>query len=325
MQPAPHDRKEDIVNEVQTVRGPIAPVELGATLMHEHVLFDFDPTRRHEAVEIAVDWLEKGRGAGMDSIVCLTPFRQIDWYRQINERVEVNIIVSTGCYLEKVTPEPLRELDEDEMTARFVRELTEGIDGTGIRAGIIKVAADRPRMTEWEKRVFRAAARAHKETRAPIATHACSGARVQLEYLREHGVQPDYTFYSHVEAEFGWEGRSLEEETEYLIDVARQGGSLLFNNFGFEWDTPWLDLVHIIRSLIDAGLRDRVLTSVDANWRWNDQGRMEMEAECEHPSARERDFAYMFTHAVPALKAAGFTDEDIHAFLVSTPERYFAQ
>jgi len=57
----------------------------------------------------------------------------------------------------------------------------------------------------------------------------------------------------------------------------------------------------------------------------NAQGLLEMEAECEHPSARERAFAYMFTHAVPALKAAGFTEDDIRAFLVSNPRRYFAQ
>jgi len=311
------------MSEIQTIRGSITPDQLGTTLIHEHLLFDFNPAHHREAIDIAVGWLRKAKKEGMDSIVCLTPFREIKWYREINEQVDVHIVASTGYYLERITPASLRELSEVEMYECFVRELTEGIGGSGIRAGIIKVAANLPAMTEWEKRVFRAAARAHHQTQAPIATHACSGARNQMDYLLQHGVDLNHTFYSHVEAEFGWEGRDLEEETEYLMDIVRHGCYLLFNNFGFEWDTPWPDLVHLIRSLLDAGFRDRVLISVDANWRWNEEGEMELEAEHEHPSAAQRDYAYMFTHALPALKEAGFTDEDIHTFLAENPRRYF--
>jgi len=311
------------MNQIQTIRGPLSPDLLGVTLIHEHILFQFVPERRRESIQVAVGMLRKAKEAGMDSIVCLTPFREVDWYREINEQVDVNIVASTGYYLERVTPKPLVGLSEDDMAARFTRELTEGIDGTGIRAGIIKVAANLPAMTEWEKRVFRAAARAHHETGAPIATHACAGARRQMDYLAEYGVDLSDTFYSHVEAEWGWEGRDLAQETEYLLDIARQGGSLLFNNFGFEWDTPWPDLVHLLRSLIVAGFRDRVLISIDANWTWNAQGQVEFEAARDHPSAAERDYAYMFTHTLPALKAAGFSDDDLQAFLVDNPRRYF--
>jgi len=312
------------VTQIQTVRGPISPQKLGKTLIHEHVLFDFKPERRQESIQVAVEMLKKARDVGLETIVCLTPFREITWYREINDQVGVNIVASTGYYLERVTPNPLRGLSEEQMYARFVRELTEGIDGTGIRAGIIKVAADLPAMTEWEKRVFRAAARAHQTTGAPIATHACSGARNQMDYLQKHGVDPRRTFYSHVEAEFGWEGQSLAQETEYLLDIARQDGSLLFNNFGFEWDTPWPDLVHLLRSLAEAGFRDRILISVDANWTWNAKGQVEFEAAWEHPNAAERDYAYMFTKAVPALREAGFTEGDVQAFLVDNPRGFFS-
>ncbi len=311
------------MNRIETVRGPITPDQLGHTLMHEHVLFHFVPERRRESIQVAVAMLRKAKDEGLDTIVCLSPYRRIDWYREINEQVDLNIIASTGYYLESFTPQKLAGLSEREMVARIVRELTEGIDGTSIRAGIIKVAADLPAMTEWEKRVFRAAACAHRETGVPIATHACAGARNQMDYLAEHGVDLGHTFYSHVEAEWGWEGRPLAQEAEYLLDITGHGGSLLFNNFGFEWDTPWPHLLHLLHSLVDAGFRNRVLISIDANWSWNATGEIESEAMRQHPSAAERDYAYMFTRVLPALRAAGFGDEDLDAFLLDNPRRYF--
>jgi phosphotriesterase-related protein len=316
--------REAIMSEIQTVRGSITPAQLGQTLVHEHVLFQFLPERRAESLAVAVAMLQKARRVGLQTIVCLTPFRDIAWYREINQQVDINIIASTGYYLEQLTSVPLRDLCEDEMVARFVRELTVGIDGSNIRAGIIKVAANWPTLTAWEQRVLRAAARAQRETGAPIATHACAGARNQMEYLLEHGADLNHTFYSHVECEWGWEGRNLAEEAAHLADIARQGGALLFNNFGFEWDTPWPDLLYLLRHLIAMGYRDRVMISVDANWTWNDLGQVEFEAARAHPSAAERDYAYMMTHALPALKTAGFADDDLRAFLVDNPRRLFS-
>jgi len=309
---------------VHTVLGPVSADGLGLTLMHEHVIFDFNESKRAAAIELSAHLLKEAAAAGVESLVELTPFREVRWLEEVAARApEVNIILCTGNYLERMMPEHLRTLDEDGMYARMVRELTEGIDGSGVKAGIIKVAANKPEMTDWEKRVFRAAARAHKDTGARIATHACSGARAQMDYLVEHGVDPSRVFFSHVEAEFGWEGRSLRQQTQYLLEIARAGGRLLFNNFGFEWDTPWQDLVFLLRYLIEQGRRDCILTSVDANWRWNGQGQVEWEAERSHPEAARRTFAYMLTEVVPQLRVSGFTEEDVRAFLVDNPRQFF--
>ena len=215
--------------------------------------------------------------------------------RRSRQQYNVHIIASTGYYLRGLTPTPLADLGEAEMTDRMVRELTDGIDTTGVRAGIIKVAANAPELTDWEQQVFRAAARAHLETGACIATHACSGSRDQAEVLLQAGADLGSVFFSHVEAEFGWEGRSLQEEAAYLTDIANQGGALLFNNFGFEFDTPWADLTYLIQHLCDAGHQDKVLISVDCNWTWNKDGEIEFEAEREHPETARRTFAYMMT------------------------------
>ncbi|NLE44926.1 MAG: hypothetical protein GX620_09420 [Chloroflexi bacterium] len=308
---------------VHTVNGPVDTSALGPTLIHEHVLFQFDDSRRARSIDFAVDLLQDAYDHGVRTVVDLTPVRRIDWFMEIASRVDIAMVACTGYYLERLTPKPLAVLDEDQMVNRMVRELTEGIDTTGVRAGIIKVAANLPELTEWEQQVFRAGARAQKLTGACIATHACAGSRAQADLLLEAGADLEKTFFSHVEAEFGWEGRSLQEEAKYLESIARDGGSLLFNNFGFEFDTPWSDLTYLLHYLCDAGYQDKVLISIDCNWTWNAAGDIEFEAEAQHPETARRTFAYVMTDVVPALLSAGFTQEDVDAFLIANPRKFF--
>jgi phosphotriesterase-related protein len=239
--------------------------------------------------------------------------------------VDVNIIASTGYYVERLTRPPLAKLTEDQMVDRMVHELTVGIDSLPVRAGIIKVAGNTAQLTPWEVQVFTAAAKAQRKTGACIATYACAGSREQADVLLRSGADLNRVFFSHVEAEFGWEGRTVKEEAAYLEKIARQGGSLLFNNFGFEWDTPWPDLVYLLKHLCDAGLQEKILTSMDVNWTWNKAGKIEFEAEAEHPGAERRTYAYMMTDAVPALLKAGFSEADIETFLVDNPCKFFAR
>ena len=311
------------MTQINTARGSIRSDQLGTTLIHEHVLFQFDDSRRQRSIDFAVKLLQKAHAEGIDTVVDLTPVRRIDWFMEIANQVDVNIVPCTGYYLERLTPKPLAAFSESQMVERMVHELTQGIDTTGIRAGIIKVAANTPQLTPWEQQVFRAAAKAQQKTGACIATHACAGSREQAEILLGSGADLNRVFFSHVEAEFGWEGRTVEEEADYLEEIARQGGSLLFNNFGFEFDTPWPDLTYLLHHLCDAGYQDKVLISIDCNWTWNEQGEIEFEAERDHPETRKRTFAYMMTDVVPALKEAGFAEEDIDTFLVSNPQRFF--
>jgi phosphotriesterase-related protein len=309
--------------QVQTLRGPIETLALGTSLVHEHVLFQFDDSRRQASIDFAVKLLREAEEAGIRAIVDLTPMRRIDWLDEIARQVTMPIIASTGCYLERLTPPLLAGLTEEQMVERMVRELIEGIDGTPVRAGIIKVAGDLAELTDWEKQVFRAAARAQIHSGACIATHACLGAREQARVLQDAGADLGRVFFSHIESDWGWEGRSRQEQAAYLAEVSRMGGRLLFNNFGCEFYTRWTDLVYFLRYLGDAGYQDRLLMSIDCNWTWNNDGKIEFEAEAQHPEAGRRTFAYMMTDTVPQLLDAGFSDRDIRTFLVDNPRRFF--
>jgi phosphotriesterase-related protein len=313
------------MTEIQTVRGPVSHDQLGPTLIHEYVLFQYDDSRRKESIDFQVKLLQDGLAHGIQTYVELTPKRRIDWFMEINNRVDVNIIASTGYYVEQMTAPPLAALSEAQMVERMVQELRDGIDALPVKAGIIKVAGNTSQLTSWEVQVFTAAAKAQRRTGACIATHAIAGAREQADVLLRGGADLNRVFFSHVEAEFGWDRRTIKEEAAYLEKIARQGGSLLFNNFGFEWDTPWPDLIYLLKHLCDAGLQEKVLISMDVNWTWDKNGKIEFEAEVDHPGAERRTYAYMMTDAVPALIQAGFTQKDIDIFLIDNPRMFFSR
>ena len=316
-------RSDKEAKSVPTLTGSVSCEQLGTTLVHEHILYGTTPReKRTDTVEFVVKLLNDAARVGIATIVDLSPYRDIRLYQEIAPRSPVNIIVSTGFYLYGRTPKPLQDMNEQQMEDRMVREISEGIEGAKIRAGIIKVSGQASPLTDWEKATFCAAARVQKATRTPIATHAIFEPREQFDLLVKSGVDPTRIFLSHTEAKFAWKGKNVKQMAEYLLAIAREGGSMLFNNFGFEFDTPWPDLVFLIRHLCENGCSNRVLISMDCNWEWKG-GRIVFEAEEQHPETAKRTYSYMITDAVPALLKSGFSAKEIQVFLVDNPRRFF--
>jgi phosphotriesterase-related protein len=319
--------KEGAMRRIQTLRGPIDLDQMGQTMMHEHVFFRTYPDKWHDKiVAFAKKELQELIDAGGQTLVDVgaLPQRRIDWYAEIAPQLNLNVIMPTGFYVEWRMPEALRELSENEYVMRFTQELTEGIGDSRIRAGVIKVAGRKVELTPWEIKVMRAAARVQRQTGVPICTHACEGARSQFDTLTKAGADPERIYLSHVEAEFGWEGRSLKEEAQYLLAIAKEGGSLYFNNFALERDTPHEDLMFLMHVLCDKGYAHRVLFGIDANFYADEDGRIYWEDEKTHPETGCRDYAYTYTGAIPLMRRWGFTDKDFHTFLVENPRRMFS-
>jgi hypothetical protein len=57
------------------------------------------------------------------------------------------------------------------MTEFFVRDITEGIAGTGVKAGMLKCAVDEKGLTNGVEQVLRSVAQAHSRTGTPITIH----------------------------------------------------------------------------------------------------------------------------------------------------------
>lgn len=324
-------RKE---NSVVTLSGDINCNKLGTTLMHEHVLFFSGPRLdnpgytpipddlRSETVDFVVTLLNDAARVGIDTVVDLTPYRPIDLYEQIAKRTSVRIIASTGFYRRAKIPKLWADMeDEKQMEELMLKEVTEGIDGTRIRAGIIKVAGEGLPLTDWEKKVFQAAARVNKARSVPIATHV--GTREQFDFLLKAGANPNQLLLSHVDT--GRRGRTREQFGEELLSIAKEGGYLEVDTFGQEFYTPWNDLVFLLRYLCDAGYANHVIISIDSNWHWGNGKKVfeGSDAPFFDPNAASRTFAYMITDAVPMLLKSGFSMKEINTFLVDNPRNFF--
>jgi phosphotriesterase-related protein len=317
---------------IPTLTGEIASEKLGTTLMHEHILWfsgpmaenaNYDPipdNLRSDSVDFAVSLLNDASRVGIDTIVDLTPHRPIDLYEQIAKRTPVKIIVSTGFYRRSKIPKRMADMeDEKQMETLMLKDVREGINGTKIRAGIIKVAQEGGTLTDWEKKVFRAAARVNKSTGIPIATHT-GGASEQFNLLVKTGADPHQIFLSHVDV--GRKGKPGE-----LITIAKEGGYFEVDTFGQEFYTPWSDLVSFLRSFCDAGFSNKIIISIDSNWHW-ENGKKIFEGSGPpnfDPNAANRTFAYMITDAVPRLLKSGFSMKEVNTFLVDNPCTYFSK
>ena len=177
------------MSEVQTISGPIPSSELGRTLSHEH-LTNGTPgmeripglLRRDEMIERCLEALERARAAGVDSIIDLTPFdlgRQVWLFEAVAERSPLHVVCATGVY--RWVPVVYYGWDEDGIAEHFMREIQDGIEGTTIRAGAIKLAWDveyqldevagRVSPRGMLERTARAAARASKAAGVPISCH----------------------------------------------------------------------------------------------------------------------------------------------------------
>jgi len=316
---------------VPTLTGDIANDKLGTTLMHEHILWFGGPRLedpgympipddlQSESVDFAVSLLNDAARAGVDTVVDLTPFRPLELYKRIAERTSVKIVASTGFYRRAKIPKWMADMeDEKQMEELMLKELTEGIGGTKIKAGIIKVAGEGASLTDWEKKVFRAAARVQKATGCPIATHT-GGPFEQFDLLVKTGADPKRIFLSHVDV--GRKGKPGE-----LITIAREGGYLEADTFGQEFYTPWNELISFLRSFCDAGLANKIFISIDSNWHWENGKKIFEGAGPPNfdSNAGRRTFAYMMTDAVPSLLKSGFSKTEIHTFLVDNPHTFFS-
>ena len=184
-----------------TTLGPMTADDLGMILPHEHVFVDlrtWDQPGYAEADPAAVVALmapevERARDAGVTAIVeCSTVGvgRRADIDRAVSEATGFPLVVPTGIYREPWVPRWAHEASEDELFEWMLRELTDEIEGTGVRAGWIKLSAGDDGMTACETKILRAAARAAKATGSVIGSHTIRGrvVRDQLDILDEVGL-----------------------------------------------------------------------------------------------------------------------------------------
>ncbi|MBN1832049.1 MAG: phosphotriesterase-related protein [Deltaproteobacteria bacterium] len=250
---------------INSVLGPLETKDLGFTLMHEHVISQGFVAQNYPELfddhfmDKIISGISDAKKGGVDTIIDATTFdlgRDAAALAEISRKTKVNIIACTGWWMNM--PQFIDGTSPDVYADLFVREIQEGIAGTGIKAGILKSAADFGGVMPEGEIMLRAVARAHIRAMVPIILHSYAPeqvARHQLSILKEEGVDLKWVAVDHV---------NDTTDLEYLIWLLDQGCYLGMDRY------PGLNLssrsrTETMKKLIDAGWTDRLLPSHDCS------------------------------------------------------------
>ena len=341
---------------VQTVTGLIDPEELGITLMHEHLLLDvgayFDEpgeagirawvdapltvdrlgyialywhVNRDNTVildeRFAADQAERFMLAGGRTVVDTTNVglgRDPLALARISRRTGLNIVMGSGYYVRLFHPADMAERDEDRITGEIVRDITVGVGGTGVRAGIIGEVGNMWPPQDDEVRALRAAARAQVETGAAITVHPGFDPQSPpsiLDELGRAGADLSRVVMGHLDtfhdrgllAELAASGCYLQWDTygneETLFgEVGSGSGSAL----DMPSDEQRLDALEFVAGL---GYLDRVLISQDVF------------LKCMTVAYGSKGYGHIVTNILPRLLARGWEGQQVEALMVANPRR----
>ena len=311
---------------VNTVLGPVETSDLGFTLSHEHLGTNAAGLRqtypeffdRSGVIEQAKAALKEAYDEGLRTIIDVSTIdlgRDVQMMQEVSRASGVQIVAATGNHLS--VPRPFGDVSPDVIAPLYVREIEEGIEGTGIKAGIIKVASDRGGVTQPQEVILRAAARAHKSTGVPITTHTWSPDRVgeqQVRILEEEGVDLNRVYIGH---------SNDDTDMDYLLGLLDKGVWLGLDRYpgGRVPGTPnWEQRTEVAKKLIDAGHCSRIMLSHDYSV---PKARHGAEVQEERRRANPDGYNFIGRKVLPRLKELGVSDQDIHQIMEENPRRFF--
>lgn len=313
---------------IQTVLGPVDEQALGYTLAHEHMLL------LNAQMRLAVpEWfneeayfartlprIERLRKAGVDAVIDATPLnlgRDARILAELSRRSGLAIIASTGLYFFE---DPfVRSPDPQRLAELFVREINVGMQGTDVRAGVIKCATDAQGVTPCNRAMLEAAALASRQTGKPILTHTCSAdfsaknALEQQAALLESGAAPERVVIGHC-------GDS--NDLDYLTRILRNGTYIGLDRFGHDSFNTTEKRIETLLELLERGWEDRIVLSHDDAF-YTDYWRSWQTDPCENPSA-VRGMLDVPQRVLPELRRRGVTEKIIDKLMRDNVRKLFA-
>ncbi|PLR75734.1 phosphotriesterase-related protein [Bacillus sp. V3-13] len=334
---------------VQTVQGIINSENLGITLMHEHLYIDRShlweepngPLKYFANQSVSLDILgrlrlnpyaNKDNGLMVDegvavkealefynfggqTIVDVTPValgRDPNALYRLSRRTGLNIIMGCGYYLEDTIPSRVRDWSIEEIENDIISDLEVGVDGTGIKAGIIGEIGISPDMTELEVKVLRAAARAQKKTGHVLTIHLPGWERYGhqiLDIVEKEGGAVHKTILDHMNPSMN--------DVAYQTSLADRGAFLEYDMIGIDLLFPEgqspsdEDNAKAIINLLEKGYGESLLLSQDVFLKillktyggWG--------------------YSHILENFVPRLKRMGVSQQEINTILIDNPRRVF--
>lgn len=342
-----HPNPKSASRMVRTVHGDRPADRYANVLIHEHVLFDIalpgsgrtagddltmnnrwqtdylsnaDPENaRQQDVDLAALELRALVRDGGELIVDQSVHglaRDAEGLRKASLASGCDIVVAAGTYTAPYLGADILACDTDALARRFVDEVTEGVDGTSIRAGLIgEIGCSWP-LEPIERRALIAAVRAARETGAGISVHPGRHPRAPFEIvdvLEGAGADLSRCAICHMDRTY--------PEGDGPAELARTGVMVEWDFFGIETSHYWMGDVELptdrgrlraIRKLFDAGLETSILISHDICTRT----RMQMFGG--------HGYGHILRNVRPLMTLLGFTVDEIRQLSRINPLRLLA-
>ena len=311
---------------VETATGPIQSSELGRVLMHEHVFVISTEIQQNYPeewgdeqfrIDDAIKRLNELKDSGIDTILDPTAIglgRYIPRIQQVAKEIDLRIICATGLYTFNELPHYYRRRSSSEvdaLTTHFVQDIVEGFADTGVKAGVIKCATDKPGLTPDVERVLRACAQAHRETGCPITTHTNAEAERGLDQQRifdEEGVDLTRVVIGHC---------GDTNDLDYLQQLLDAGSILGMDRFGIDGYLTTDQRVEVVAQLCEMGYAQQLVLCHDAScyidW---------IEGEVPLTPLPNWHYLHISKDVIPALLEAGVSNEQIDTMLIGTPKQF---
>ena len=340
----------------QTVLGPVPCSELGLVLTHEHLLIDLRDTAFQEPADergralarapIAMDnlgWVRRHWLSNLDNLHQLDEGLATEELRafaatgggtvvdatvpgigrdpaalaRMSALTGVHIVMGAGSYVLPSHPEAVRRLDAQGLHDRVVEEWRDGVEGSGVRPGLIgEVGCSWP-LEDRERVALEAMAAAQRSTGLPLMIHPGRDPKAAAEIVRivrAAGADLTRLILAHLD-------RGIVPNEE-LGAFAREGIYVELDCFGLESslfppnprmatlsDAQRLD---IVRHLLDAGVGDRVLLAHDI---------------CQKhrfTAFGGHGLGHLTSEIIPWMRQRDFTDAEIELLFVGNPARVLA-
>lgn len=340
---------------VMTVLGPVETEDVGITLPHEHLFIDLtcqftepaEEAGRQQAyqpvgpnncaalarnpyvvrdnlllgeVETAVEELAYFRDRGGRTVVDCTSVgagRDPRRLREVAERSGLHVVAGSGYYLQETHPPQMAEWTPEQIAEEIVRDLTEGIGDSGVRAGVIGEIGTGDPLHPHEVKSLRAAALAHEQTGAPLQIHTYpwgqTGLQI-LDLLAEYEVDLARVVICHTD---------VAPDLGYMRRLLDRGAMVEFDDFGKEFPVdpaesdfaggPFAtdaERVLALAQLVEEGYDRQLLITNDICLK-----------QMLHRYGG-RGYDHILTNVVPSLREAGLTEETVDRLLVENPARW---
>jgi phosphotriesterase-related protein len=296
---------------VPTIRGDVSVADLGFTLMHEHLIMIHPEIERNIPDIWDEDAVVARARAALAGLSCLG----------VRTLVDLTVyglgrnIVATGAYVMDELPRYFQRHGPgtqnggpDVLEEIFVREITEGIAGTGVRAGILKCASDARGLTPDVERALRTVARAHRRTGVPISTHTSAadlGGLDQQRIFTEEGVDLARVIIGH---------SGDTTDLGYLTGLMDAGSYVGLDRFGMDNRLSTAERCVVVAELVRRGYASRITLSHDASCfadSWDDPVKLRMLPDWH--------FGFISQGVIPRLLDLGVSEADVRQMMITNP------